>query len=76
MPNPAQEYVLIEREKGYIEEELDVILHNALGKIVLQTKISDSQTLIYTSNLSSGVYTVSILDNGRKIQTSKIILVE
>ncbi|MCB9336411.1 MAG: T9SS type A sorting domain-containing protein [Flavobacteriales bacterium] len=56
-PNPAQDYVIIELPNNNTNTSIDVI--DALGKTVIQSKMTDYQK-INTSILKSGIYTVII----------------
>ena len=52
--------------------DLDIQVYNLLGKLVLETKASNSNTTIDVSNLNSGVYLIK-LNSKNKSVTKKLI---
>jgi len=70
-PNPVHSTLTIEQETT---QELDILLYNTLGQLVLQQHVTDATSNIHLDNLQSGVYWVQILDEEERIiQSAKIV---
>jgi hypothetical protein len=70
-PNPVHSVLTIEHETT---KELDLLLYNALGQLVLEQHITDALSNIEFYHLHSGVYLVQILDKEQRIiQSTKIV---
>jgi hypothetical protein len=72
-PNPAQDFIAIQTNTA--ENDITVVLIDALGKIVKTSKIVQGSTLsiIETDTLYNGIYYVKITD-GKDAITKKIII--
>ncbi len=55
------------------DESFDIILYNALGKIVLNESIGSGSHMISTTRLSKGVYILQIFKAGQSVKTVKLI---
>ncbi|MDB4286304.1 T9SS type A sorting domain-containing protein [bacterium] len=67
-PNPVEDYVWIENPEN---KELEFLLYDLYGQLILR---KSNCTFIDMSNLSEGVYMLSIKEiNSRNIETKKII---
>ncbi len=68
-PNPVQDMLYLEYA-GKLYQNLNIIIHDAQGRTVLQTSLSQNQThFIYhipVQNLNSGVYFLSIQAENRR----------
>ena len=69
-PNPANSVININFPYGF--QEAKVIFYNALGQLVFDKKISDSETFISLETLNAGIYFYKIESNSF-IQKGKII---
>ncbi len=69
-PNPAKSQITVKADAKLVGS--DYIIHDLLGKIVLQGKINSENTIIEFGHLSGGIYLLSIEDNNLK-QTFKVI---
>jgi len=71
-PNPASNFFKINIPESSINSEL--IISNILGKTVLKSQLNVSETKIDTRNYASGIYFVSVLSEGKIIDTKKLII--
>lgn len=69
-PNPTQGFVSFGLPVNY--DSVEVSIFNAIGQLIHVGKISAENSRIDMSNLSSGIYTYSLVDKGLK-QTGKIV---
>ena len=74
LPNPASDLIAVQY-KGLLEENTDVKLYNAEGKLMLQTKINKGQTIAYFNieTLYAGTYIVKI-QNSVSNESHKVIV--
>lgn len=72
-PNPAIDKVTLSINQT-ISDNMFVQMFDLSGKKVVDSKIVSENTVIETSNLNAGVYIVSVLDNGAKVFTKKVII--
>jgi hypothetical protein len=71
-PNPTTENVNLV-VSNYSLENLEFELYDISGKIILNQKITTSETLISMGNLSTGSYFIAVNENNKKLKTFKII---
>ena len=71
-PNPTTENVNLV-VSNYSLENLEFELYDISGKIILNQKITTSETLISMGNLSTGNYFIAVNENNKKLKTFKII---
>jgi len=67
-PNPAKDYITITNTGAD-----NFILYNSLGATIQNIKISKNQTTIKRGNLTNGLYFYSLIKNGEKIESGKVI---
>ena len=74
-PNPANQYVMFsydlsQNKKGIIQ------IHNLLGSIVKKFPLTDKRGVIYLpiSDLNAGVYFASLIADGTKLVTRRIVV--
>lgn len=67
-PNPCGEQITILASQGNTAEIYDVF-----GKLVKRVSLSENSTDVNLSNCKSGVYFVRIMDDGRLVETVKIV---
>ncbi|MES2850125.1 MAG: YHYH protein [Bacteroidota bacterium] len=74
LPNPASDLIAIQY-KGLLEQDTDVKLYNAEGKLMEQTKINKGQTIVYFNieTLYAGTYIVKI-QNSNVSESHKVIV--
>ena len=68
-PNPADEYVIIAAELPFSEVEV----YSSSGQLVIRTPAAAGQS-IELSSLPSGLYLFRLLDRGRAVGASKLIV--
>jgi hypothetical protein len=71
-PNPTTENVNLV-VSNYSLENLEFELYDVSGKIILNQKITTSETLISMKNFSTGSYFIAVNENNKKLKTFKII---
>ena len=75
-PNPATDFITIERKEVSKTNVLTVQLINSSGNTVISKTISESGLLnISTSNLPSGIYILRVLDQDQEVQTQTIEII-
>ncbi len=68
-PNPTEDFLNI-RTSTF--ENVTYSIYDALGKLILQGKLTTEQTPINTSQLASGYYSVLLSDEEKKLKTFKL----
>jgi hypothetical protein len=63
-PNPAKELLTIARSTS---NKAQVEIYNSIGLLVKQFEVNDTKTEVSVSSLSTGVYMMRIIDNGKNI---------
>ncbi len=71
-PNPSDDFINIELEN--INEDLQFVIVDVTGKIILQKMITKSNTRINTSDLLSGMYFYKITSNSGKTKSGKLLI--
>jgi PKD repeat protein len=73
-PNPFNDQLTIELELTANASNISYEVYDALGKVVLKNKISDSKTNLNTGTLTNGFYFLSVKDeNGNTLRSMKIV---
>lgn len=72
-PNPANNLLNIDMN-GISKAETIVEIQNTLGQIVYATKSLNQHLVINTSDLGSGVYFVTVKQNGKTLDVKKVII--
>jgi hypothetical protein len=72
-PNPTTNFFTINIENGF-DKKTQVNILNLDGKLVYSDKLISNKTKIDLSNYGSGIYFVSIVLDGNKMSTKKIIV--
>lgn len=72
-PNPFSSFATITLTDASASKDLKLILYNTLGKEVLNTNIIQQVTTLNTSELRSGIYFYKVSDNGKMVQSGKLI---
>ena len=70
-PNPAEGKINIELKK---DMKGKVVICNQLGQIVREMKISDKNMTIYLDGLSSGMYTVNVMNKKNVVYSEKVVV--
>ncbi|MEW7291036.1 T9SS type A sorting domain-containing protein [Aquimarina sp. 2304DJ70-9] len=68
-PNPTEDILNIQTSSF---ENVTYSIYDALGKLVLQDKLSAELTPVSTSHLASGLYSVTLNTKGKKLKTFKL----
>jgi len=71
-PNPAKDKFTVIVPENHINSELKI--SNIPGKVVKTIPLRQSKTTVIAEELPSGIYFVSIIQNGKIINTKKLIL--
>lgn len=72
-PNPASNILNIDMN-GLSKSETDVEIQNTLGQIVYSTKSLNQHLVVNTSDLATGVYFVTVKQNGKTLDVKKVII--
>lgn len=75
-PNPMESYFDIHLEGEIQTEELEVVIHDALGRVILQREWPSGQTSYRINEAAqwpNGLYTVSILQNGQLWSSRRVV---
>ena len=71
-PNPFKSFITISlnvaNKNGY-----ELTVYNQLGEMVVESTISEQTTVLKTSQLESGIYFYKVTDNGKLVQSGKLI---
>lgn len=75
LPNPANGFTTVNYQVPSLKDGR-LVIHNMLGTVVKEYRLSNSQSemVLYTSDLSSGVYTYSLINNGQTVSTKKLVI--
>lgn len=72
-PNPATDFIIVEIKKPMHYAHLQVV--DMTGRLINTLEISDkSTTIMQLKNLVNGVYQVSIVENGVKKETQRLVI--
>ena len=71
-PNPTRDIVQL-KVNGEIIKKMDYILMDMNGKMLMKASISTSVTPINLSKLAQGMYVLTIIKEGKALQTFKVI---
>ena len=75
-PNPVQSYFEIQMDRESAQEDLSVVIHDALGRVIWQEKWPTGSTSYRVTEVAqwpSGIYTVSILQAGQLWSSRRVI---
>jgi len=72
-PNPFRDYTTISLNDASKNIAYDLNVYNELGKVVINSKITNPVTTLKTSMLHTGIYFYKVSDNGKLIQSGKLI---
>ncbi len=72
-PNPASDYITIEQPMKY-SKNLQINILNSLGQTIQQLESGSPQTTISVKGFPSGIYLVTIRDNGKIVETKKLVI--
>jgi len=72
-PNPFKDYTTISLNDASKNIAYDLNVYNELGRVVINSKIIDSVTTLKTNMLHTGIYFYQVSDNGKLIQSGKLI---
>ncbi|MEO6818791.1 MAG: T9SS type A sorting domain-containing protein [Ginsengibacter sp.] len=71
-PNPTRDIVQL-RINGEINKTLNYLLFDISGKVLMKANIANSVTPINLGNLAQGTYLLKIMQEGKSVQTFKIL---
>jgi len=69
---PASENIKI--QKAIQVHNADFRLYNTAGQMILQKHLTDNNTEINVSSLPAGTYIYNILQDGKQVETGKIVI--
>jgi hypothetical protein len=70
-PNPARDLVVIKNTLS--STKLSVAVSDATGRVVLTGAIDSNEKKLNISNLSNGVYLLSIKEGDKQLRTIKLV---
>jgi len=71
-PNPTNRFVNLKIEKGEIRD-IEFTLFDLQGRVLSKRKIESTNTEVPFSGYNSGNYLLKVIQNGKEIQTFKIV---
>ena len=71
-PNPATTAVTLQLEN--IPTNATVIMRDALGREVLQQRITRHYTILGTAGLGAGVYVVEVWESGQRVGVERVVV--
>lgn len=71
-PNPARDLIQL-RINGPFDKKFSYLITDLSGKRMMQGSINSTTTLLNFSNLPKAIYVLQVLENGKQLQTFKII---
>ncbi|MDO8999640.1 MAG: ice-binding family protein [Bacteroidota bacterium] len=72
-PNPFTSSLKIDLNNSLTGNNVEVMIYNVLGELVMNESVTKQISTINTSNLSSGMYFYKILENNKTIQSGRLI---
>ena len=72
-PNPFKSFITIGLNDASKNNGYELRVYNQLGKEVMNSAISNPLTTLKTADLRSGVYFYQVTDNGKIIQSGKLV---
>lgn len=72
-PNPFSSFTTIRLNDTAKSAGYELKVFNELGKVVLSSLITNQETILKTSQLHSGIYFYRVSDNGKTVQSGKLI---
>jgi hypothetical protein len=72
-PNPFSTYATLRLHDASLVNNSKLIIYNMLGKEVMSSDITRSETSLKLNDLSSGIYYYEVTSHGSKIQSGKLI---
>ena len=72
-PNPFRDYTTISLNDASKNITYDLNVYNEVGMVVINSKITNSVTTLKTGMLHTGIYFYKVSDNGKLIQSGKLI---
>jgi len=72
-PNPFKSFTTITLNEGSKNNVYGLNVFNALGKMVINTPVTSQVTTLQTSKLPSGIYFYKVTENGKLVQSGKLI---
>jgi len=70
-PNPASDFVNVFTD---IYDETEISIYNLTGKLVANQPLNESPQRIAVTDLKNGIYIMRLTANGKKIQSTQIIV--
>ena len=74
-PNPANSFTNINYTVPTLKDG-KIVIYNMLGTVVKEYQLTNTQSsmVLSTSDLSSGVYVYSLINNGKPVSTKKLVV--
>lgn len=71
-PNPVRSFINVEWESSLVKT---IVIHDITGKVIFTENVENTNSKqISLANLSKGTYLVSLLGDGKKLGTQKLII--
>jgi hypothetical protein len=71
-PNPCKDFLII-NVLDYNPQKMVLQINNSIGELVLSKRLYQGSNSIEVEDLHSGIYFISILENGKEIKSDKLI---
>ena len=71
-PNPASDYLILETG-DHLDPSVRMAVFNSMGQMIRTANVEREQTKVYVGDLMAGSYYVALFQDGRKLQTFKVI---
>jgi hypothetical protein len=72
-PNPTTNYINISFNKTIDKQKMDIKIYNHLGQLIQTKQITEDKTILLLSNLTQGVYYISITSKNKNYGIQKFI---
>lgn len=72
-PNPARQFVTVDLN-GTLQPQTEIVLLDATGKELRKIKVANNSSNISLSNLSTGMYHLSVVESGRTIANYPLVI--
>ncbi len=72
-PNPFGSYTTITLGDASKINKYELVMYNVMGKVVMNTTITNQLTTLNTSNFHTGIYFYKVMENDKVVQSGKLI---
>ncbi|NQU33773.1 MAG: T9SS type A sorting domain-containing protein [Bacteroidetes bacterium] len=78
LPNPAHDYFIVSYTVPQVIKEAYLLINSVNGQFVQRIELNRPQDefVVNTENVKTGSYVVSLIVNGRSLETAKVIIIK